>query len=432
MRPTLRARHAFAKLRAFVGGHADPGETGMMKMLRASAAACLLACAFLATGAAAQTVTAIEYHHVAFDHYFLTIDPAEINALDTGFFAGWTRTGYAFDVSANVGAGLLPVCRFFSTSFGIKSSHFYTPNPVECDGVKLNPDWQYEDIRFHVPVPAGDGTCGAGLRPVHRLYNQGQGGAPNHRFTTEIAVRATMLANGWVSEGISFCSPLPLVVPSAAAGIWTGMTSLNERVRAVVVDDGRYFILYSSPGDTNDSGVWHGTATTANGTFTSSDGKRYPIAQQQETSDRTTAITLSGTYVAHATLDLAITDLRGTRTLSAAYLAGSDQPLSLAPAAGVYSGITGHVNGRQLGSFTLLANGAFGGSNPACAFVGNATTRASVAVADMSLQPNPPPCIFGSDAITGILDHDAAARKVRVFLPFNGSFDMFYVTGTKN
>ena len=87
-----------------------------------AAAAILFACALQATGAAAQTVTAIEYHHAAFDHYFITIDSAEINALDTGFFAGWTRTGLAFDVYANAGAGLQPVCRFFSTSFGIKRS----------------------------------------------------------------------------------------------------------------------------------------------------------------------------------------------------------------------------------------------------------------------------------------------------------------------
>ena len=136
--------------------------------------------------------------------------------------------------------------------------------------------------------------------------------------------------------------------------------------------------------------------------------------------------------MAHTTLDLTITDSRGTRTFSAAYQAGSNLPISLASAAGVYTGISGHVNGRQFASFTLLANGAFGGSNPACAYVGNATTRASVGVADMSLQPNPPPCIFGSDAITVILDHDAAANKMRVYLPFNAAFDLFYVTGKKN
>jgi hypothetical protein len=102
-----------------------------------------------------------------------------------------------------------------------------------------------------------------------------------------------MLANGWASEGISFCTLQPAVVPFAAAGVWTGTTSLNERVRAVVVDDGRYYILYSSPGDTNDSGVWHGTATTDNAAFTTSNGRRFPIAQTEDTVAHTSAITLS-------------------------------------------------------------------------------------------------------------------------------------------
>jgi hypothetical protein len=82
----------------------------MMHPLRAALAAPLLALvlALTAMPAPAQPVTAVEYHHAAFDHYFIAIDPAEINALDTGFFAGWTRTGYAFDVYASAAAGLRP------------------------------------------------------------------------------------------------------------------------------------------------------------------------------------------------------------------------------------------------------------------------------------------------------------------------------------
>ena len=41
---------------------------------------------------------AIEYYHAAFDHYFITRIPEEIDALDTGRFTGWTRTGRGFAV----------------------------------------------------------------------------------------------------------------------------------------------------------------------------------------------------------------------------------------------------------------------------------------------------------------------------------------------
>jgi hypothetical protein len=45
----------------------------------------------------------------------------------------------------------------------------------------------------------------------YRLYNNNEGGAPNHRFTTDLNVRAQMIAAGWTPEGfgvgVTFCSP---------------------------------------------------------------------------------------------------------------------------------------------------------------------------------------------------------------------------------
>jgi len=43
------------------------------------------------------------------------------------------------------------------------------------------------------------------------LYNNGMGGAPNHRFTTDANVRTQMINAGWIPEGagigVGFCSP---------------------------------------------------------------------------------------------------------------------------------------------------------------------------------------------------------------------------------
>ena len=38
--------------------------------------------------------------------------------------------------------------------------------------------------------------------PLYRLYNDGQGGAPNHRYTTSPTVRAAMMGRGWTPEGM--------------------------------------------------------------------------------------------------------------------------------------------------------------------------------------------------------------------------------------
>lgn len=156
-------------------------------------------------------VTAIEFYHAAFNHYFVSADPAEIAKLDNGTFQGWARTGQSFKVYADAPAGTAPVCRFFTVAFPPTSSHFYAPRGLGCEGTLTNTKWTYEGDVFHVPLPDAAGACPAGSIPVYRLYNNGQGGAPNHRFTTSEATRQQMLAQGFIAEGagigVGFCSP---------------------------------------------------------------------------------------------------------------------------------------------------------------------------------------------------------------------------------
>ncbi len=158
-------------------------------------------------------IAAIEYFHAAFEHYFVTDIADEIAKLDSGTFAGWARTGKSFNVFASAGApaSTVRVCRYFSTTFAPKSSHFYSALANECDGLLSNPNWQFEGYVFNVALPAGDGGCPAGYAPVYRVYNDGKGAAPNHRFTTDLAVRGQMLAQGYLPEGygigVSMCSP---------------------------------------------------------------------------------------------------------------------------------------------------------------------------------------------------------------------------------
>ena len=150
------------------------------------------------------TSSAVEYHHGTFKHYFVTANPVEASALDAAkVLGGWTRTGQLFPVVTSPAAGKTPVCRFFSTAFAPKSSHFYTADPAECAQVK-NSAWLYEGNAFFADLPVA-GTCPSSTTALYRLYNGGQGGAPNHRYTTCTNIRDKMLANGWVSEGVTMC-----------------------------------------------------------------------------------------------------------------------------------------------------------------------------------------------------------------------------------
>lgn len=149
----------------------------------------------------------IEYFHAGFGHYFTTALAAEIALLDGGAFdRAFVRTGRGYRAWAAAEAGTEPVCRFFTVTFAPKSSHFYTAYPFECDIVKTNPDWQYEGTPYYSRLPVG-GACAVDTVPVYRMFNNGLSGAPNHRFTTDLALYTQFTTTlGWAGEGVVFCA----------------------------------------------------------------------------------------------------------------------------------------------------------------------------------------------------------------------------------
>jgi hypothetical protein len=184
------------------------------------AVAFALALAAAVTPARAQAVTVIEYYNVALDHYFITSLQPDIDALDSGHFFGWSRTGLTFQAfadQASGGAGVNPVCRFYIPPPA--DSHFFSASPAECAAVlaKIPTDPNYRDFRYETPnafyiaVPdMATGACPAGTIPVYRLWNQRADS--NHRYTADPATKALMLAKGYVAEGygpdaVAMCTP---------------------------------------------------------------------------------------------------------------------------------------------------------------------------------------------------------------------------------
>ena len=148
-----------------------------------------------------------EYYAASLDHYFMSGFAAEEAALDAGTpIPGWTRTGRSFPAYSETGAGLSTVCRFFGTPGLGVNSHFYTAFDFECAAVKQLAGWTFEANAFY--IAANVAQCPASTRPVFRLYNDGMGGEPNHRYTTSWPVINAMQLRGWVLEGVAFCAPL--------------------------------------------------------------------------------------------------------------------------------------------------------------------------------------------------------------------------------
>ena len=181
----------------------------------------------------ALPVTAVEFYHAGHDHYFVSDLQPDIDALDSGRIAGWVRTGASFKVFANPGGGgVNPVCRF-SIPPAHGDSHFFSASPAECAAIaqKALTDPNYSGYvletpaAFYVALPdTTTGACPAATVPVYRLWNQRADS--NHRYTTSVALKAQMLAQGYVAEGygpdaVSMCAPpgtatLQLVAGEAA------------------------------------------------------------------------------------------------------------------------------------------------------------------------------------------------------------------------
>ena len=160
-----------------------------------------------ATVRAHREARAVEYFHSGFGHYFVSATPLEIAALDTyGMYTpDWSRTGRSFRVWAQPASDLAPVCRFFSgETFAPKSSHFYTPYSAECAALREGTSWAYEGDAFQLRLPTGTPgtrTCPPDTAILYRTYNNGQGGAPNHRYMSDAALLDEMIGMGWSMEG---------------------------------------------------------------------------------------------------------------------------------------------------------------------------------------------------------------------------------------
>ena len=154
----------------------------------------------------------VEYHNVATDHYFLTSISAEIAALDAGQIAGWIRTGNNFNAFADAIAGASPVCRIYLPPvYG--DSHFFSASPAECAYVQAAmPAAILESANaFYIDTPdTTTGACPSGTLAVYRLWNHRAD--LDHRYTTSAAIKAAMIAQGYVAEGygpdqVTMCSP---------------------------------------------------------------------------------------------------------------------------------------------------------------------------------------------------------------------------------
>ena len=173
-----------------------------------------LSCSARPATTASPTGTLREYVREATGEYFMTASPSEQRSLDSGALAGWKRTDVAWPVWESTSPDLAPVCRFYGDASidehtGKRKgpdTHFYTADATECAEVPRRfPVWQLETTSAFLVAMPRSGQCAAGSRPVTRFFRPF--GEATHRYVSDGALAATMLARGWIAEGIVFCLP---------------------------------------------------------------------------------------------------------------------------------------------------------------------------------------------------------------------------------
>ena len=156
-------------------------------------------------------VLVVEYHNAALDHYFITWVLAEQAFLDAAHTpTPWVRTGSTFNTYTTAQGDTSPVCRFYIPP-AEGDSHFFGRGTVECNGTgQRHPEFVLEDPQFmHMFLPVA-GTCPANTAPLYRVFSNRPDA--NHRYMTDRAIRAQMVARGWVMEGdgpdlVVMCAP---------------------------------------------------------------------------------------------------------------------------------------------------------------------------------------------------------------------------------
>jgi len=126
----------------------------------------------------------------------------------------WTRTGQSFKAfvpGSSQGQGTA-VCRFLGTAGAVVDAHLFTIDAAECTSFASPPrsnNWVRESASaFEMSLPYSvTGACPKNTAPVYRV-----GSATNPRYTTDLATRNAMIANGakpggFGLTGVGMCSP---------------------------------------------------------------------------------------------------------------------------------------------------------------------------------------------------------------------------------
>lgn len=235
--------------------------------------------------------------------------------------------------------------------------------------------------------------------------------------------------DGGVSPGNGSGGGPTLVTSNAAEGMWRGSGDNAAGIYGVILNDGSFYAVYSTPSDKSVlAGVVTGTGQASNGSFTVQDAVDFNFG-----GDGVSPVSVSASYFAKSSLSGVLTHTnRESFAFSTQYNPVYEQPANATLATGTYAGNALSPAGTQTAFMTLQANGTITGvvaSN--CNFSGVATPRGSVNVFNLSITFRGGPCPLGTDTLTGIGFYDIPNKQFYVAAPNTTRTDGLFFQGTR-
>lgn len=187
--------------------------------------------------------------------------------------------------------------------------------------------------------------------------------------------------------------------PPTAVGAWTGTTTTQRDVTALVLGDGSYYLLYSAVANPSVvGGAVQGTGTLVDHEFRSSDALGFSAEGAGLQPG-----TLAATVTFGRSFDGTFTPTTGTAmSFQTTPDWGFLYPPSLQALAGSYTGQAGFALGVRPAVFTVTSTGAVTSNINGCPITGTAAPRADGNVYDLTIVFGGAPCAFPGASFSGI------------------------------
>jgi hypothetical protein len=192
----------------------------------------------------------------------------------------------------------------------------------------------------------------------------------------------TILLTACGSDSSVSAAPGTVAPPpgTAAAGSWQGSIDSpspgSRAIKAVVLPDGSFWMVYSLTGDASTAGIIRGTGTTDGTNFTVADALLLSLEDgKQTTADIAATFTGQSAFNGSITQD-GSTALTSPASFSSLYRTAFNQTLTLADLAGTYEGVITTKLGEESATIAIDTSGAIaGGSTSGCSVNGQATAQ---------------------------------------------------------